>query len=52
MGLIYGGYGGRSDAFQPGSVSFECGSKSLLSIFVYVNIILIAFRSGPTRRRV
>ncbi|CAP97147.1 Pc21g22500 [Penicillium rubens Wisconsin 54-1255] len=25
MGLIYGGYGGRSDAFQPGSVSFECG---------------------------
>jgi homogentisate 1,2-dioxygenase len=25
MGLIYGEYGGRSDAFQPGSVSFECG---------------------------
>jgi homogentisate 1,2-dioxygenase len=25
MGLIYGGYGGRSDEFQPGGVSFECG---------------------------
>jgi homogentisate 1,2-dioxygenase len=25
MGLIYGDYGGRSDAFAPGSVSFECG---------------------------
>lgn len=25
MGLIYGGYGGRSDAFQPGGASFECG---------------------------
>lgn len=29
MGLIYGDYGGRSDAFKPGSVSFECGSKFL-----------------------
>jgi homogentisate 1,2-dioxygenase len=26
MGLIYGGYGGRSDGFVPGSVSFECGN--------------------------
>lgn len=25
MGLIYGEYGGRSDEFKPGSVSFECG---------------------------
>lgn len=25
MGLIYGEYGGRSDSFQPGGVSFECG---------------------------
>ncbi|TCD61924.1 hypothetical protein EIP91_007716 [Steccherinum ochraceum] len=25
MGLIYGEYGGRSDAFQPGSVSYETG---------------------------
>jgi homogentisate 1,2-dioxygenase len=25
MGLIYGDYGGRSDAFRPGSISFECG---------------------------
>lgn len=25
MGLIYGGYGGRSDEFQPGGISFECG---------------------------
>ncbi|KAK2020779.1 Homogentisate 1,2-dioxygenase [Colletotrichum zoysiae] len=25
MGLIYGVYGGRSDEFQPGGVSFECG---------------------------
>lgn len=25
MGLIYGDYGGRSDEFQPGGVSFECG---------------------------
>ena len=25
MGLIYGDYAGRSDEFQPGSVSFECG---------------------------
>jgi len=25
MGLVYGGYGGRSDSFQPGGVSFECG---------------------------
>jgi homogentisate 1,2-dioxygenase len=28
MGLVYGDYGGRSDAFKPGSISFECGSKS------------------------
>jgi homogentisate 1,2-dioxygenase len=28
MGLIYGEYGGRSDAFKPGSISFECGSRS------------------------
>jgi homogentisate 1,2-dioxygenase len=27
MGLIYGEYGGRSDAFNPGSISFECGSE-------------------------
>ncbi|EHK99030.1 putative Homogentisate 1,2-dioxygenase [Glarea lozoyensis 74030] len=26
MGLIYGSYGGRSDGFVPGSVSFECGN--------------------------
>jgi len=25
MGLIYGDYGGRSDEFQPGGMSFECG---------------------------
>jgi homogentisate 1,2-dioxygenase len=25
MGLIYGNYGGRSDSFQPGGASFECG---------------------------
>lgn len=25
MGLIYGEYGGRSDEFLPGGVSFECG---------------------------
>jgi homogentisate 1,2-dioxygenase len=25
MGLIYGEYGGRSDEFQPGGISFECG---------------------------
>ncbi|KAF8242485.1 homogentisate 1,2-dioxygenase [Wilcoxina mikolae CBS 423.85] len=25
MGLIYGEYGGRSDSFQPGGASFECG---------------------------
>ncbi|KZT52885.1 homogentisate 1,2-dioxygenase [Calocera cornea HHB12733] len=25
MGLIYGQYGGRSDAFQPGGASYECG---------------------------
>ncbi|KAF2866682.1 homogentisate 1,2-dioxygenase-like protein [Massariosphaeria phaeospora] len=25
MGLIYGAYAGRSDEFQPGGVSFECG---------------------------
>ncbi|KAF3092605.1 hypothetical protein TWF569_003669 [Orbilia oligospora] len=25
MGLLYGEYGGRSDAFQPGGCSFECG---------------------------
>ncbi|KAL1963101.1 hypothetical protein VTN77DRAFT_8644 [Rasamsonia byssochlamydoides] len=25
MGLIYGEYGGRSDEFKPGSISFECG---------------------------
>ncbi|KAE8153209.1 Homogentisate 1,2-dioxygenase [Aspergillus avenaceus] len=24
MGLVYGGYGGRSDSFRPGSISFEC----------------------------
>jgi homogentisate 1,2-dioxygenase len=25
MGLIYGEYAGRSDEFQPGGVSYECG---------------------------
>jgi len=25
MGLIYGGYGGRSDSFQPGGASYETG---------------------------
>ena len=25
MGLIYGEYAGRSDEFQPGGISFECG---------------------------
>jgi homogentisate 1,2-dioxygenase len=25
MGLLYGGYGGRSDEFQPGGASYECG---------------------------
>ncbi|KAG8413427.1 hypothetical protein J3458_012988 [Metarhizium acridum] len=25
MGLIYGDYGGRSDDFRPGSISYECG---------------------------
>ena len=25
MGLIYGEYGGRSESFQPGGISFECG---------------------------
>ena len=25
MGLVYGEYGGRSDEFQPGGISFECG---------------------------
>ncbi|KAH8925787.1 homogentisate 1,2-dioxygenase [Atractiella rhizophila] len=25
MGLIYGEYGGRSDEFQPGGASYECG---------------------------
>ena len=25
MGLIHGEYAGRSDSFQPGGVSFECG---------------------------
>ncbi|KAL4963626.1 putative homogentisate 1,2-dioxygenase [Aspergillus stella-maris] len=25
MGLIYGSYGGRSEDFAPGSISFECG---------------------------
>jgi homogentisate 1,2-dioxygenase len=29
MGLIYGDYGGRSDEFKPGSISFECGSTSI-----------------------
>ncbi|KAI9822498.1 MAG: hypothetical protein M1827_000217 [Pycnora praestabilis] len=25
MGLLYGGYGGRSDEFAPGGASYECG---------------------------
>ncbi|KAI9759961.1 MAG: hypothetical protein M4579_001994 [Chaenotheca gracillima] len=25
MGLLYGAYGGRSDEFQPGGASYECG---------------------------
>jgi len=25
MGLLYGEYGGRSDEFQPGGASYECG---------------------------
>lgn len=28
MGLIYGEYPGRSDEFQPGGASYECGSKN------------------------
>ncbi|MCJ1306175.1 hypothetical protein MMC08_008993 [Hypocenomyce scalaris] len=26
MGLLYGDYGGRSDEFQPGGASYECGT--------------------------
>jgi hypothetical protein len=40
MGLIYGDYGGRSDAFKPGSVSFECGSMSR-SFFIIHRSMLI-----------
>jgi homogentisate 1,2-dioxygenase len=32
MGLIYGDYGGRSDEFKPGSISFECGSTLISSL--------------------
>lgn len=31
MGLIYGEYGGRSDEFKPGSISFECGCTCRIS---------------------
>lgn len=41
MGLIYGGYGGRSDAFQPGSVSFECGSTSRLFPICHESVLTI-----------
>lgn len=34
MGLIYGEYGGRSDAFVPGSISFETGSTSKTNLFI------------------
>lgn len=40
MGLIYGEYGGRSDAFKPGSVSFECGSM-LHCMFTFRDPLLI-----------
>lgn len=29
MALIKGGYGGRSDDFQPGGMSYECGFTSV-----------------------
>ena len=57
MGLIYGDYGGRSDAFKPGSVSFECGSRQPLPLPSphSVNKITQANEthptSGPSRRR-
>jgi hypothetical protein len=31
MGLIYGKYGGRSDEFQPGGISFKCSSTFYLT---------------------
>lgn len=61
MGLIYGEYGGRSDAFKPGSVSYECGSKySLLThpispytytlyiVNIIIRIIIINKKWSPT----
>jgi homogentisate 1,2-dioxygenase len=40
MGLIYGEYGGRSDEFQPGSISFECGSAYCLANIRTIDIKL------------
>lgn len=42
MGLLYGDYGGRSDEFQPGGASYECGSRSFF-------IIIIRFLLSLTR---
>lgn len=50
MGLVYGDYGGRSDEFMPGSISFECGSK-YSSYTPVLNQRLIFGNSGPPRRR-
>lgn len=32
MGLICGGYGGRSDDFLPGGASYECGFTPVSSM--------------------
>lgn len=42
MGLIYGEYAGRSDEFQPGGISFECGfvphGVAYEEVRLYINI--------------
>ena len=55
MGLLYGEYGGRSDEFQPGGASYECGSKSspTLPLFSLPKTPYLTQQkhSGPPRRR-
>lgn len=46
MGLVYGEYGGRSDEFMPGSISFECGSKYIV-LYTTLYYILIVFVVVP-----
>ena len=54
MGLIYGDYGGRSDEFAPGGLSFEngfCphGGKGPLALYARMSLTVLQFPMTSSR---